>query len=296
MLFTPGAAYTYPHYPTLIARMRETHGMRIALLLYDIIPVRRPEYVDRAHTEVFRAWLDATLPRCDTLLAISRSAASEAEDHARRHAIKLRGPVHPIPIGTGFTTAPPAGPRRADLPPAGSYVLFVSTIEARKNHALLFRVWRRLLDAMPPDQVPQLVLAGRVGWMVGDLMDQMRNTDFLDGRIRLIEHASDGDLAALYQGALFTVFPSHYEGWGLPVSESLAFGKPCLVSTSTSLPEAGGSLARYFDPDDAPGLAAMIQALLADPAGLAAWTAQVQAEFRPVPWDTSARAVLEHLA
>lgn len=296
VLFAPGAAFIHPGYPALIARIRRERGVRFALLLYDIIPVRRPEFVDTFHARSFRAWLDGILPECDELFAISRSAAAEVEDHARRAGLALRGPVRPIPIGTGFGGAPVAVPRDTGLPAPGSYVLFVSTLEARKNHLLLFRVWRRLLDTMPADEVPTLVFAGRVGWMVDDLMQQLRNTNFLDGRIVLVDQAGDAELAALYRGCLFTVFPSFYEGWGLPVSESLGFGKPCIVSNATALPEAGGGLAKYFDPDDMLGATALIRETIRDRAGLAEWTARVVREFTPVPWHDSARAILEHIA
>ena len=97
----------------------------------------------------------------------------------------------------------------------------------------------------------------------------------------------------LYQGCLFTLFPSHYEGWGLPVTESLALGKPCIISNVTSLPEAGGDLARYLDPDDLAGTVRLIRAVISDRPGLAAWEAQVRRDFQPVPWEDSARAILE---
>ena len=291
VLFAPGAAFIHPGYPALIARLRRDHGVRFALLLYDIIPVRRPEFVEPFHAASFRAWLDGILPLCDVLFAISRSAATEIEDHA---GLALREPVWPIPIGTGFALAPalPVG----GLPAPGTYVLFVSTLEARKNHLLLVRVWRRLLDTMAADEVPTLVFAGRIGWMVGDLMQQLQNTQFLSGKIVMIDHPGDAELAALYRGCLFTVFPSFYEGWGLPVSESLGFGKPCIVSNATALPEAGGGLARYFDPDDILGATALIRDTIRDRAGLADWTARVVREFTPVPWQESARAILERIA
>ncbi|MDT8349839.1 glycosyltransferase, partial [Roseomonas mucosa] len=92
--------------------------------------------------------------------------------------------------------------------------------------------------------------AGRVGWLVADLMQQLENAEWLGGKIRLVRDPSDEELLALYRGCRFTLFPSLFEGWGLPVSESLALGRPCIASNRTSLPEAGGALARYFDPDD----------------------------------------------
>jgi glycosyltransferase involved in cell wall biosynthesis len=131
--------------------------------------------------------------------------------------------------------------------------------------------------------------------MVDDLIHQLRNASFLNGKIVLVDNPSDGELKSLYNGCLFTVFPSLYEGWGLPVTESLSLGKPCIVSNAASLPEAGGALARYFDPENATEATAVIRAVLEDRAGLAAWEAQVVREFRPVSWEVSARALVDIL-
>jgi glycosyltransferase involved in cell wall biosynthesis len=131
--------------------------------------------------------------------------------------------------------------------------------------------------------------------MVQDLMQQLQNTNFLDGKIISIEHPSDAELAALYRGCLFTVFPSLYEGWGLPVTESLTFGKPCVISNATSLPEAGGTLARYFDPENIAEATRVIHETIADRAALAAWERRIATEFQPVAWDVSAQAIIEAL-
>jgi glycosyltransferase involved in cell wall biosynthesis len=202
--------------------------------------------------------------------------------------------VRRIPAGTGFDGARTAVPERsARLPAPDSYVLLVATIEARKNHALLVRVWRRLIEQMPADQVPRLVFAGSVGWLVGDLLQQLDNANWLDGHVALVHEPSDAELAALYRDCLFTVFPSLYEGWGLPVTESLGFGKPCIIANATALPEAGGAFARGFDPENVAEATAVIRQVLDDRAGLAAWEARVRAEFRPVPWTAAAGAIAE---
>ena len=104
------------------------------------------------------------------------------------------------------------------------------------------------------------------------------------------------ELRALYDGCLFTFVPSWFEGWGLPVSESLALGKPCLASSATAIPEAGGALCRYFDPGDAGAAHREVAALLDDPAALAAWQDQVRREFRMTSWAETAHAVLAELA
>ena len=282
-------------YADRLDHVRRVHGMRVMLLFYDLVPIRHPEWTAASVVADFTSWTRACLPMADILLAISRATAADVARYAAEQRLALPGPVHVVPIGTGFGERPTAEVAAADLPTAGSYVLFVSTLEARKNHALMVRVWRRLLEELPEAEVPTLVFAGRIGWLVQDLLQQLQNAAWLGGKVRLIEGPSDADLVQLYRGCLFTVFPSLHEGWGLPVSESLAFGKPCIVADDTSLPEAGGDLARYFDPDNLADAVRVICDTLADRAGLAAWQARVERDFRPVSWDEGARAILEHL-
>jgi glycosyltransferase involved in cell wall biosynthesis len=302
VLFIPGAAW-HPDYARMVRTARDIHGVQVAVLIHDIIAVRRPEWFERKHAEAFQIWIESMLPRCDKIFCNSCATANDVLDYARLRDLILPDTIHPIPIGTGFARSrtldelppPVEAAALSRLPAPGSSVLFVSTIEARKNHALLFRVWRNLLEQMPAEKVRTLVFAGSVGWLVQDLMQRLQNTNSLDGKIVLVAHPDDDELAALYRGCRFTLFPSLYEGWGLPVTESLAFGKPCVISNRTSLPEAGGSLARYFDPEDVGDALRVIRATIEDVDGLAAWGAQVAREFRPVPWENSAREVMRHL-
>ncbi|GAC1485080.1 MAG: hypothetical protein NVS2B11_10860 [Acetobacteraceae bacterium] len=251
---------------------------------------------------MFRAWYTDVLPFCDVVLGNSRHTALDVEAYGRESGIALPGRVQTLPVGTGFGTAGLGlAPRHAGLPAAGSYVLFVSTMEARKNHQLAVRVWSLLLDEVAAGRrsaasVPTLVFAGRVGWLVADLLQQLENTDWLEGKVLMLRDPSDTELRALSQGCLFTFFPSLYEGWGLPVTESLALGKPCLTSNAAALPEAGGALCRYFDPEDLGSAHRAVVAVLDDRAGLAAWEAKVRDEFRPTPWTETARALLAGVA
>ena len=333
VLLVLGSPWFHPYYAEVVEKAQRQRNLRFALLVYDLIPLRRPEWCDHNLVQRFREWTGAVFPLVDTFLTISRSSAADIVRQADAGGYRLRSAPHPIPIGTGFTSPAkssaaavlPVSPETANLetanletasleaanpevaspettspepsrlPAAGSYVLIVSTIEARKNHILLFRVWRRLLEEMPREQIPTLVFAGRVGWLVSDLMQQLRNADFLDGKIMLVEDPSDDELERLYAGCRFTLFPSLYEGWGLPVTESLAFGRPCIISNATSLPEAGGKLARYFDPENAGDAYDVIRHAIETPDETEAWARQVQREFKPVTWETSARGVLHAL-
>jgi glycosyltransferase involved in cell wall biosynthesis len=296
ILLVLGSPWSHPDYAQLI-RGQRLRGLKFALLVYDLIPIRRPEWCDRGLVRVFRTWFDSVFPLCDQVFAISQATASDVELYAREHDLKPASPIVPIPIGTSFGVASGlASARRTPrLPTPGSYALIVSTIEARKNHMLLFRVWRRMLEEMPARSIPTLVFAGRVGWLVDDLMRQIANTNNLNGKLVLIENPTDSELRALYEGCQFSMFPSFFEGWGLPVTESLALGKPCLTSDRTSLPEAGGKLARRFDPDNLHDAYRAIREVIDDPAGLARWEAQVRREFKPIPWSATADTLLTAL-
>jgi glycosyltransferase involved in cell wall biosynthesis len=295
VILAPGAHWYHPNYAGLIEQARRDHGIRFALLVYDIIPLRRPEWCEPGLIRIFTLFMNAVLPLADSLFTISRFSAADILRHAAENRIALRSDPVALPIGTGFREAANAANALvAELDvPKGPYILVVATIEARKNHLLLFHVWRRLLDEMPRESVPTLVMAGRLGWLVEDLFTQLRNCDFLGGKIVQIESASDGDLEALYAGCLFSVFPSFYEGWGLPVTESFSFGRPCVISNATSLPEAGGDLARYFDPANTAEAYAVIRELIEQPETLRALRERTEREFQPVPWRATAEALVE---
>ena len=286
-LLVLGSPWFQRDYSRFARWARDERRMRFGVLICDLVPLRHPEWCDLSLRRAFADWYRDVLPFCDLVLAISRYTAEDVEAFAREIGVALPRPVRALPIGSGFGAAP----SRVEATPA-DYVLFVSTIEARKNHALMVEVWRRLL-AERRDGVPELVFAGKIGWLVADLVAQLDATDWLRGRIRHVASPSDAALRELYAGALFTVFPSLFEGWGLPVTESLAFGVPCLCSGAASLPEAGGGLCRYFDPGSVADAYRAVTAVLDDRPGLEAWRTRVAAEFRPTPWSETARAVLD---
>lgn len=289
-----GAPWSVPGSAAHLAAMRD-RGVRTALLIHDLIPVRRPEWQSPAKVAAFRAWLEGALAASDIVFSLSRFTAEDVERYARQRGVALRGAVRAI--GAGSSTPPAGGDALAGLPAAGRYVLFVSTLEARKNHGLAVKVWQKLMGEVragvrAAETVPQLVFAGRVGLGVLDLLQQMDNSRWLNGRIRLIRDPSDAEVRALYDGCLFTLLPSLYEGWGLPLGESLALGKPCLAASGTALPEAGGELCRYFDPEDVGAAHRAVAALLDTPGAIGAWQAEVRARFAPQSWRGPADAVL----
>ncbi len=286
VILSIGASWPGGYYAAMIAGAKEQYGVRFAVMIYDLIPLNWPEWAVKELRRQFIDWLGPIIGLADNLFTISNATATDIIAFAAREAIPIQTPQI-VPIGVTF-------PDRTPLPPIQfePYVLFVSTIETRKNHILMFRLWRRMLNLLPRGQVPNLVFAGKIGWLTQDLMAQIENSSFLDGKLKIVESPSDRDLASLYQHCLFTVFPSFYEGWGLPVTESLTFGKTVAASNRASVPEAGGAFCVYFDPEDMSDAYRVITQLIFEPDRVAALEAQIASTFRPPSWAESAAAII----
>ena len=291
-----GSPWFHQDYAGFLQRATAGVPIRTALLVYDLIPLLRPEWCDAGLVRVFSRWFEDFALKADYLFAISDATGRDVQAWAARKGVDLNRPVQTLPIGTGFSDEPVQADDRlpAGLEP-GRYALVVSTIEARKNHLLAFRAWRRMLEDMPAEAVPTLVFAGRIGWLVQDLMQQIENCGHLDGKLVVVPDPTDSELAALYRGCRFTLFPSLYEGWGLPVTESLSFGKLCITSDRTSLPEAGGPFCLYIDPENFTDATKLIQRACTDDHLIKEREAAIRDGFRPVPWRRSAEALARQL-
>jgi glycosyltransferase involved in cell wall biosynthesis len=277
-----GASWGLPDYANHIAAAKARYGIRFAVLIYDMIPIENGSLVEKRHALQFRKWLEETLPNADAVLTISKYSRHALLEFAAAAGWSVPR-VDVVRLGGGLSPRPIAGGRGKICLP-GRYVLFVSTIEIRKNHRLLVRVWRRLMARHGADAVPVLIFAGQTGWMVDDLLADLAASGYLGGKIEHRPGLSDEELDEAYRGCLFTIFPSLCEGWGLPIAESLVRGKFCVASNRTSIPEVGGDLIDYFDPSSDDDALAKIERLLFEPGYVAAREARLRAEYRPRTW------------
>jgi glycosyltransferase involved in cell wall biosynthesis len=160
----------------------------------------------------------------------------------------------------------------------------VGTIEPRKNLG-------RLLDAFEDLHAERLtdglVIVGRRGWLTADFFAQLERSPARDAVI-FPGYVPDPDLPAIYAGAQALVFPSLYEGFGLPVLEAMACGTPVVASRASSIPEVGGDAARYFDPRDPDELLTQIRPILSDDALAADLRTQGLAQADRFSWAQTA--------
>jgi glycosyltransferase involved in cell wall biosynthesis len=277
-----GASWGFPRYMEYIAEAKRRHRIKFSVLISDLIPIENESWVEQWHVVQFRKWIEEAVAHSDVLLNVSRYSRDTLVKLAANAGWPLPR-VEVLELGTGLSDRTIAeGQKIKPLPQR--FVLVVSTIEIRKNHRLLVRIWRRLIERHGVDNIPVLIFAGQIGWMVDDLLEDLAASGYLGGKIELMHGLSDAELRHAYRSCLFTVFPSLCEGWGLPIAESLVQGKVCVASNRTSIPEVGGDFVDYFDPTNDDDALAKIERLLFDPAYLAAWEARLQTEYRPPTW------------
>lgn len=296
LFFIMGAFWFWSGVPTALVRLRAA-GLRIGVLIYDLIPLTHPEHTSEGTVTAFRQGLEEGAGLWDFALTISEFTAAELT----RQMAAMEAPAIPIrPMPLAHRISPPDKPDALAFPDSVAdlrgqdYVLCVGTLESRKNHLALFQAWQILVrEGVTP---PALVLVGRPGWRVTDLMEQLQATRFLDGRIRLVHGVSDPELEGLYRGCLFTIFPSFTEGWGLPVGESLALGKLCLAALEGATPEAAGGFAEPIDAFSPRDIAARVRHFITDRAALAAAEARLREGFAPRGWPDVTRHFLAEVA
>lgn len=167
-------------------------------------------------------------------------------------------------------------------------LLYVGTLEPRKNIPNLLRAF----DLVASLTDAELVLGGAEGWLTDELHQTLGSMKFRD-RVRLTGFIPEQDLASWLSAADVFVFPSRYEGFGLPPLEAMACGTPVVSSTSSSLPEVLGDDALLADPDDVEGIAGAIERLLTDPMLAADLRMRGMARAARFGWEETARLTLE---
>lgn len=231
------------------------------ILVHDLIHVLDVRVEDASvPPAVFRAWLDRASGLASGLLTYSESTRNgligylaKTGQHAPPVSVVTLPHEFPPPAET------PLSKPVLDILPT-NYALFVGPVSGRKNAARLLQAWAKVLGRLGPEKTPLLVITDRRG------ADQLYDTHIrpIASHVRLLDRPSDCELSSLYRSAAFTVFPSLYEGWGLPVGESLWHGIPCITSDASSLPEVGGPLCDYVDPVSVDSIASAVERFAGD--------------------------------
>ncbi|MGG5809966.1 glycosyltransferase [Falsiroseomonas sp. CW058] len=293
-----GNAWGVEDYFRGLRLLRRQVALRYVAFLHDCVPLVMPEHCLELTSRLYSRWFAALSLAADGLLANSRATAADVARFAAPLGLGL--PARVVPLAAEAPATGPAAAAAADrlgiLRPGEPCVLFVATVESRKNHLMVFRAWLDLIRRHGPAAVPRLVCIGRPGWRSEAALDLLARAPDLRRRVTLVSGVSDLAMAGLTARCLFTVYNSFHEGWGLPVSESLAAGRLCVVPAHGGLLESGAPGAVFFPPGDLPALVAVLERLIADPAHRAALEARIDRAAACRSWPEAAAEVLAALS
>jgi len=235
-------------------------GARTVVTVHDVFAWSLPGTSTLLDTLIYRHWLPRVLPRVDAIITDSAISKMDIARYLDIGADRIRV----VELGVSSRCRPSGSSEQArvreqhGLPPC--YVLSVGSIEPRKNLDRLLRAYHQLWQA---GEHRALVVVGAERWRHSGIMQIVKELD-LEQRVTFTGHVSDEDLPGVYSAADLFVFPSLYEGFGLPPLEAMACGTPVVCSNTSSLPEVVGDAAITVDPYDVEALAEAMRRVLSD--------------------------------
>jgi glycosyltransferase involved in cell wall biosynthesis len=229
-------------------------------VVYDLVPLLRPDCCEPTLVEVFRRWLPRALELSDFVITISEAVGSELRAFLRSHpGLSHRQclPIESFRLGTDFHAGPRAEPldvarQESELASLfgdksqGPLFIQVGTLEPRKNHGVVLdafdRLWGRGIAA-------RYAIIGKRGWLCDYTVNRILTHPLRNNRLFWLDRLTDQQLAVAYRGADGVICPSLAEGYGLPIGEALAFGRTVVASDIPAHREAGGARCEYFEAD-----------------------------------------------
>lgn len=266
-------------YPRIVSWLRRRPDVKPVFMLHDVIPLERPDLVSfgayRRHAKI----IDRTARHASGLI-VSTAAAREGVLNALRLQGRSAIPVETVPLPVSPIFLEKEEPDQELC--RHQYFVVCGTIEPRKNHLLLVKVWHELVR-LRGERAPRLVIVGSPGRGARGVIRTLERCPPLQGKIIFARGLSSAGLRRLIAHAEALLMPSFAEGFGLPVIEALAVGTPVIASDLPAHREVAGDLAVYRDPADGPGWLTDI-CMFADANPAAAEIRRRVSAYRPTTW------------
>jgi alpha-1,3-rhamnosyl/mannosyltransferase len=255
---------------------RPIRRARLTATIHDLTALTRPDLHTAANVQADSGFADRVLKRAAGLIAVS--------EHTRQDAIRLLG-IPPEKIETIHPGIDERFFHAVAEPPERPYVLYLGTIEPRKNVDRLLDAWAALKPSLREEF--ELVIAGPAGWRAGPTLARLASRP---PGVRYLGYVPETSLPGLTAGATAFAYPSQYEGFGFPVAQAMAAGVPVLTSNLSSLPEVVGDAALLVDANSEREIAAALSRLLESAELRARLSAAGREQARRFRWDRCARA------
>lgn len=216
------------------------NGLRAVYFIHDLIPLTHPQYCRAGESDKHALRMANALVSATGVIGNSQATIDDLRAFATERGLPM--PPAVAAFIAGQTAPEKLAPEILDRP----YFLTLGTIEGRKNHILLLRIWESLARAMG-DKVPALVIVGQRGWESAEAQRMLDGSDVLKRHVRELGSCNDIELAKLLAGARALLMPSFAEGYGLPVAEALAVGTPVIAGDLPVYREFAGDIPTYID-------------------------------------------------
>lgn len=275
--------------------IRRYENLKLFQTVYDLIPILFPEYVDASQSSVINDVMKSLDEKTD-VLCISEStkkdlcALVKAVDPARVSVTHLAASNNFYKCDDRVKID--SVRQKYSVPAGVKYVLSLSTLEPRKNIALTIRAFSRLIKENGIEDLV-LVLAGAKGWKYDEIFKELSVSDHVSRKIFVTGFVPDEDVAPLYSGALMFVFPSFYEGFGLPPLEAMQCGVPVITSNNSSLPEVVGDAGIMIDAGDEDALCGAMARIYRDQALREELSRRSIERARKFSWDRCVAQTIE---
>lgn len=268
-------------------RWMRDRGVALWFVMYDLLPLRRPELFPEGMESAFRRWCEAVADLARGVVCISRAVADDFRDWLAINppARAQRPAIHSFRLGADLSSSRVAAAVHSEPRASGTF-LAVGTIEPRKGYRQLLDafelLWERGADV-------RLVVIGRPGWLVDDLVGRMRAIGAREKRLIWLEDADDAQLRHWYERASALIVASEGEGFGLPLIEAAFHGLPLLVRDLAVFREVAGAGATYFSGTSPSALASAIKEWIA---AAEAGTAVGSSTVNWISWKESTQQLL----
>lgn len=305
VLLNLGTSWWLQNYFLNVRLAKSLYGIKYVPFVHDFIPVMAPEHCVSELRQDFITWAIGAFDHADFFLVNSKATLADLHAVGKKLGYGPRNAAI-IPLDADFRRTLNADAIADEIgDPVNflhsmnlekdNYVLFVSTIESRKNHLTAFSVWLKLIKRHGIRGVPKLVCVGNPGWLNDAAYAKLNSSELLLDHVLMLSKISDAALSVLYENCICTLYPSSYEGWGLPVTEALCYGKIPIVSNISSLPEAGGVFAEYFEAESEKDLLEAVERVVYDGKFRARRELKIAAEFHARGWDAISDQIVGQL-
>lgn len=292
LFFIPWGEWWDPNFTDRLILAHE-QGAGLVQIIHDVATTVWPQFYEQVDVNP-TTYNSRVLPVAELVLCVSENTKRELVQWMQQQGLPLPR-VEVFRLGDVLDVAKPVKPAEQAFIDAklkgGDYLLCVGTIEAKKNHAIFYYVYKQA--AAKGITLPKLVIVGRRGWGTENVYAMMSGDPVIGEQFVFLHDASDENLSWLYDHCLFTVLPSFHEGWGIPIAESVGRGVPNACSNTSSMVEIAEGIVEHFSPYSTDECLAAILKLL-DPKQLATARKRTK-QYNQTTWEDTYQQVKAYL-